>query len=104
MMYMTVLPMAEARRRLPELVRKVAAGHPPIGIGRRGSIEVLLVPAGTKAPVRRQPLRGLLEIVGDLESGSAEITGLLEEGLRRSSALLLGAEKKTRRSGAKRRR
>jgi prevent-host-death family protein len=95
-MYMNVLPIAEARRRLPELVRKVAAGHPPIAIGRRGAVEALIVPAGTAMPVPRRPLRGLIKILGDLEAGSAEITELFEEGLRRSATLLANSHKKQR--------
>src|SRR5688572_5346082 len=42
-MYMKVLRVSEARAGLPSLIRKVASGHPPIAIGRRGKAEAWLV-------------------------------------------------------------
>jgi len=62
---MKPLPIGEARKRLPELVRKVASGHAPIPIGRRGRCEVILAPAAMAADaVARRPLQGLVQIVG----------------------------------------
>jgi prevent-host-death family protein len=62
-MSMKALPIGEARERLPELVRRVAEGHPAVAIGRKGRPEVMLVPAGAATlAVRQRPLQGLVQI------------------------------------------
>jgi len=90
---MNVLPIGEARRRLPELVRKVAGGHAPIAIGRRGRCEAILAAAALepKAVVRR-PLQGLVEIIGaeDWEGASAEIRNDIDRSLERTARLIAG--------------
>jgi prevent-host-death family protein len=89
-MYMKVVPMSEARRRLPELVRKVLAGHPPIAIGRRGHAEAVLSRASKKAPVRR-PLVGMVELVGswdEVEQAGQDIRADIERGLEETGRLL----------------
>jgi len=107
---MKVLPIGEARQRLPELVRKVAAGHPPIEIGRRGRVEAVLVPPAMAAArqVERRPLRGSVELVGserDLERDSAAL-GRLVAAFVRDSATELEAKprrRQVRRAGTRRR-
>ncbi len=83
------IPMAEARRRLSQLVRKIANGHAPIPIGRRGKVEAVLVsPEMATAPAPLKPLRGLLKIVGspeDLDRGFEEISRLLNESEERTA-------------------
>jgi prevent-host-death family protein len=101
---MKVLPIGEARQRLPELVRKITAGHPPIPIGRRGRPEAVLVPAtsAASAPPQRRPLRGMLELVGgpdDLDRTQEEIRRLLAGSLDRSARQVVPPR---RRRGAKR--
>jgi prevent-host-death family protein len=90
---MKVLPIGEARRRLPELVRKVAAGHSSIAIGRRGRCEAVLVPPSAAAsPVQRRPLQGLMTIVGtsdDLDRGRAGLRREIERSLERTGRLLV---------------
>jgi len=99
---MSVLPIGEARRRLPELVRKVAAGHPPVAIGRRGHVEAVLV-APIAAPhrqVERRPLRGLLTLVGSdtaLERAQDDIRRLVAASLERTARQLQGPVRRTRR-------
>jgi hypothetical protein len=104
-MCMKVLPIGEARRRLPELVRKVAGGHPPVAIGRRGRIEAMLAaPDVALAGVRRRPLRGLLEVVGsqeDLDKAQREIRGEIEASLERTAALIGGPSRKSVRRSRK---
>jgi prevent-host-death family protein len=92
-MYMKVLPMSEARRRLPELVRKVRAGHPPIAIGRRGRAEAVLSRASSTAPTRR-PLVGMVELVGSwdqAERASQDLGADIERGLEETERLLAPA-------------
>jgi len=76
-MSMKALPIGEARRRLRELVRRVAQGHRTVAIGRNGRPEVMLVPAGAATlAVKRRPLQGLVEIVGkerDLEGSQHSV-------------------------------
>lgn len=93
-MYMSgpVIPMAEARRRLPELVRKVAEGHAPIAIGRRGRMEAVIARAGTPEPVAKRPLRGLIRIMGggdSLERANEDLRRVVEESLERTALLLV---------------
>jgi len=92
-MSMKVLPIGEARRRLPELVRRIADGHAPVAIGRRGRPEAVLAPPGSvTTPTRRRPLRGLMKIVGtpdDLERGRAELRRDIEHSLERTAATLV---------------
>jgi prevent-host-death family protein len=93
-----VVPIGEARRRLPELVRKVAGGHPPIAIGRRGRAEAVLSGAPAVAPARR-PLVGLIELVGsweDVELAHEEIREAIETGLEDTARLLAGPRKRKR--------
>jgi prevent-host-death family protein len=88
-MFMNVLPIGEARRRLPELVRKVAQGHPPVGIGRRGKVEVVLSAAPPAAQAKRRPLRGLIRLVDeDLQGADAEILQMFRASLARTSEQL----------------
>ncbi|TMB18631.1 MAG: type II toxin-antitoxin system Phd/YefM family antitoxin [Deltaproteobacteria bacterium] len=93
-MCMTVLPIGEARRRLPELVRKVAGGHAPILIGRRGRCEAILAAAaGARDAVVRRPLEGLVEIVGawkDVERAQEEIRNEIAASLDRTARLIAG--------------
>jgi prevent-host-death family protein len=104
-MSMKALPIGEARRRLPELVRRVAGGQGSVAIGRGGRPEVMLVPAGTPAKgVARRPLSGLVEIVGsedDLEHGQNELRGALEASLKRTAGLI-GRGSKARRAKPRR--
>jgi len=90
---MKVLPIGEARRRLPELVRKVATGHSSIAIGRRGRCEAVLVPPSTAAtPIQRRPLQGLMTLVGtadDLERERAGLRREIKRSLERTSRLLV---------------
>jgi prevent-host-death family protein len=83
-MYMKVLPIGEARRRLPELVRRVALTQEPIGIGRRGNVEAVLVPpsAAARATVERKPLVGLVELIGGADALEEASLRLREELLR----------------------
>ena len=94
MMSMRALPIGEARKRLPELVRRVAQGHRPIAIGRNGRPEVMLVPAGAVTlAVERRPLRGLVEIVGgesDLEGGQQQLRCDIHSSLERTARLIAG--------------
>ncbi len=100
MMSMKALPIGEARRRLPELIRRVAGGQGTVTIGRGGRPEVMLVPAGTPAQrVVRRPLKGLVEIVGseeDLEHGQQQLRGAIEESLKRTAGLIARASKPRR--------
>jgi prevent-host-death family protein len=103
-MTMKVLPIGEARQRLPELVRKITAGHPPISIGRRGRPEAVLVPATSAASAlpRRRPLRGLLELVGapdDLERTQEDIRRLLAESLDRSARQVVRRQRRGSKRG-----
>jgi len=103
---MKVLPIGEARRRLPELVRQLAGGHAPIAIGRRGRCEAILAPATGvgHTPVRR-PLQGLVEIVGtweDVERARDEIRQEIERSLDRTARIIAG--KLPRRRTSRRRR
>ena len=87
-----VLPIAEARRRLSELIRKVREGHPPIAIGRRGQIEVVIAAPGVTAKVPGGSLRGLVQIVGGedaLERAGAALRGEIEASLEETRALLV---------------
>jgi prevent-host-death family protein len=102
---MRVLGVAEARSRLPELIRKVAGGHPPIPIGRRGRPEVVLAAPSTARPnVERRSLAGLVEVVGswdELERAQEEIRLEMSASLDRT-ARMIGAPsgKRRRRLGA----
>jgi prevent-host-death family protein len=91
---MKVLAIGEARKRLPELVRKVAEGHAPIPIGRRGRCEAVLAPAsGAAISVRRRPLQGLVEIVGswsDVERAQKVLRRRIEVSLDRTARLIAG--------------
>ncbi len=91
---MNVLPISEARRRLPELVRKVAAGHAPVAIGRRGRCEAMLAAAGVaRGAIARKPLQGLIEILDsweDVERTQADIRANLGESLDRTARLISG--------------
>jgi len=105
-MCMTVLPIGEARRRLPELVRKVAGGHAPILIGRRGRCEAILAPAAAaRDTVVRRPLQGLVEIVGawkDIARAQLDIRREIAASLDRTARLIAG--KRPRRPTRRRRR
>jgi prevent-host-death family protein len=94
MMSMKALPIGEARRRLPELVRRVAQGQRTVTIGRGGRPEVMLVPAGSATPpVARRPLQGLVEIIGsedDFERGRHQLRRDLDASLRRTARLIAG--------------
>jgi prevent-host-death family protein len=92
-MYMSnsVIPIAEARRRLSELVRKVAEGHTPIAIGRRGRPEVVIARVSTVAATRPPPLRGLARLLGEEEElirASEVLTTDLVASLDRTAMLL----------------
>jgi len=96
-MYMRVLPVGEARRRLPELVRKVAAGQPAVAIGRRGRPEAMLGPVHPPSVGDRRPLRGLLELVGtpeDVARAENELQALVAEALARSLRELTGRKRR----------
>ena len=97
---MSVLPIGEARRRLPELVRKVAAGHAPILIGRRGRCEAILAPAAAaRDTVVRRPLQGLVEVVGtwkDVERAQGDIRRDIAASLDRTARLIAGRPSKRR--------
>jgi prevent-host-death family protein len=92
MMSMKALPIGEARRRLPELVRRVAAGQRAVAIGRGGRPEVMLVPASTRSMlIARRPLKGLVEIVGsdeDLAHGQRLLRRDIETSLQRTARLI----------------
>jgi len=98
---MKVLPIGEARRRLPELVRKIVEGHSPVAIGRRGRSEAVLAPPGAvTTPIPRRPLRGLMKIVGttdDLEQGRAELRREIERSLERTAVTLVEPARARRR-------
>ena len=89
---MKVLPIGEARKRLPELVRKVASGHGPIAIGRRGRCEAVLAPAaGLASRIERRPLRGLVEVLGDwsdVEAAERRIHAEIEASLEHSARII----------------
>jgi len=91
---MRTLPIGEARRRLPELVRKVASGHAPIPIGRRGRCEAILSPpAMASDAIARRPLQGLVQIVGswqDVERAREDIRREIEASLVRTARLIKG--------------
>ena len=95
MMSMKAIPIGEARRRLPELIRRVAGGQGTVAIGRGGRPEVMLVPAGTPAQrTARRSLAGLVEIVGsedDFERGQQELRGTIEASLKRTAGLIARA-------------
>jgi prevent-host-death family protein len=94
-MCMKVLPIAEARRRLPELVRKVSQGHAPVLIGRRGRPEAVLAVAGAAVVTpKRRPLRGLIELRGsleDLDRAQEEIRREIAQAVDRSAAELVAS-------------
>ena len=91
-MSMKALPIGEARRRLPELVRRVAAGQRAVAIGRGGRPEVMLVPASTRSMlIARQSLKGLVEIVGsdeELAHGQRLLRRDIERSLQRTAGLI----------------
>lgn len=95
---MKALPIGEARRRLPELVRRVAQGHLAVAIGRNGRPEVMLVPAGAATlAVKRRPLQGLVEIVGgahDLERSQRQLRHDVQRSLERTAGLIAGRPRK----------
>jgi prevent-host-death family protein len=86
---MSVLPIAEARRRLPELVRKVAEGHPPFVLGRRGRPEAVLTgPALAERTTPLRPLVGLIEILGsweEVEKAEERLRAAVAESLDRTA-------------------
>ena len=98
MMSMKALPIGEARRRLPELVRRVAQGQRTVAIGRNGRAEVMLVPAGAATlAVKRRPLQGLVEIVGterDLDRSQQRLRRDLDTSLERTARLIEGRPRK----------
>jgi prevent-host-death family protein len=97
-MSMKALPIGEARKRLPELVRRVAEGHPAVAIGRKGRPEVTLVPAGAATlAVKRRPLQGLVQIVGserDLERSQQQVRRSVHVSLERTARLVAGHRRK----------
>ena len=97
---MRALPIGEARRRLPELVRRVAAGHRTVAIGRGGRAEVMLVPAASQAlDLERRPLKGLIEIVGtveDLQAGQRQLRRDVDASLTRTARLVVRPVRKRR--------
>jgi prevent-host-death family protein len=97
---MRVLAIGEARRRLPELVRRVAEGEAPVAIGRRGRPEVVLaLPTAVDPETKKVPLRGLLRIVGsweDMERAQHDIRRDLDAGLDRTARLLVARARKRR--------
>ena len=100
MMIMKALPIGEARRRLPALVRQVAEQHRSVTIGRRGRAEVALVPVGTAAPIARRPLKGLVEIVAgeqELERGSQQLRQDIAASLDRTARALREPPRRARR-------
>lgn len=105
---MTVIAIAEARRRLPELVRKIVEGHPPIIIGRRGRPEaVLAVPAVAAKAVKRRPLVGLGKLVGtpqELRRTGEQMVAEMEGNLDRTARLIEEGptRRKRRRRGVRR--
>jgi antitoxin (DNA-binding transcriptional repressor) of toxin-antitoxin stability system len=98
MMSMKALPIGEARKRLPELVRQVAQGRRTVAIGRGGRPEVMLVPVGAAAlAVTRRPLRGLVEIVGserDLVRGQHRLRRIVDASLERTARFIAGRVRK----------
>lgn len=95
-MCMKVVGIAEARRRLPQLVRAVADGHGPVYVGRRGRAEVVLtVPSAAPAPPQRRELAGLVAIVSHdaLVEGRAEIRAQVADGLARKAEIVAGPPK-----------
>lgn len=98
---MSVLPIGEARRRLPELVRRVARGGGPVRIGRRGRCEAMLVSAGAEHErTTRRPLGGLAEILGswdDLIRAEDDIRRDVDASLERTARLIDGREARPRR-------
>lgn len=98
---MKVLPIGEARRRLPELVRRVADGDGPVAIGRRGRSEAVLAPpSAVTAPIQRRPLQGLMKIVGTpghLERGRTELRREVEHSLERTARMLVAPARPPRR-------
>jgi prevent-host-death family protein len=97
MMCMKALPIGEARRRLPELVRRVAQGQRTVAIGRGGRPEVMLVPVGSATAVPRRPLQGLVEIVGsddDFERGRQLLRRDLDASLKQTARLIAGRVRK----------
>lgn len=95
---MKALPIGEARKRLPELVRRVAKGHQPVAIGRNGRPEVMLVAVGaTTLAVERHPLRGLIEIVGserDLERSQQQLRSDIHTSLEQTARLIAQGSRK----------
>jgi len=95
---MKALPIGEARKRLPELVRRVAQGHRTVAIGRGGRPELMLVPAGAATlAVKRRPLQGLVEIVGgerDLERSQQQLRRDVDASLQRTARLVTGRARK----------
>jgi prevent-host-death family protein len=86
MVCMTVLPIGEARRRLPELVRKVAEGHPPVAIGRRGKVEAVLSAPRASLETRRVPLSGLVTILDDdFEAADRELLEMFASSVARTA-------------------
>jgi len=98
MMSMKALPIGEARKRLPELVRQVAQGQRTVAIGRSGRPEVMLVPAAAATlAVSRRPLQGLVEIVGterDLVRGQVRLRRDLAASLERTTRFIAGRARK----------
>jgi hypothetical protein len=91
MLCMKVLGIAEARRRLPELVRRVSEGRGAVYLGRRGKPEVMLtVPGSQSAAPPRRSLVGLVEIVGndDLIEARAALRAHLTAALEQRAARL----------------
>src|SRR5262245_43224705 len=102
-MSMKVLPIGGARRRLPELVRRVAEGHATVAIGRRGRCEAVLVAPGVaERRLERRSLIGLVEVVGtpdDLDRGRAELRREIDVSLERTARMLTEDGRRRRRQG-----
>jgi hypothetical protein len=99
-MLMKALPIGEARRRLPALVRQVTERHRSVTIDRRGRAEVALVPVGSAAPVAHLPLKGLAEIVGggeEMERGWQELRRDIAASLERTARVLREPPRRARR-------
>lgn len=82
------LPLSEVRKKLSPLVRQVEEGKGEVPISVRGEVRAYLVAAerveayGATPPSGRQPLRGSLRLIGDLEEGSGDTSRALLEAAR----------------------
>jgi antitoxin (DNA-binding transcriptional repressor) of toxin-antitoxin stability system len=88
LMYMKVIPIGEARRRLSRLVRSIAGGSPPVAIGRRGKVEAILTAPDAPTTVRPLTLKGMFRLIGppeDLQCATEELRREAEESIRRTA-------------------